>query len=453
MDDDDDDDAAAAAGHDDAAAAAARDDDEDAAAARDDDDDIVVVQQQQQHAAEGGGGGQGRQQQQQQQQQEAHHQRPFGDGAQPPIAAGGAPVVVVVAADAARRYDTIRVRRPPMAAAAAGGGEIGGIMDPQRQRRLRQDRRNSYENYDSNYYYYLPEVVSVRISRDGRTTPEQLADCVRQALHLPYYCCPDGRDGDASSFSPSIVGMFEEETSVFVSLRQVLDDAAAAGGGPASAKVYTLFLRPPPRPRQAPQPPVDIVDALYKIALYGVVPVTAAYLVYAHASAIVRLAIDTVAVAYERFLEIPLQEFYRYGPWFAGGWEGVPLAQVCARLTLNYGDVDFWNRNLEECQHLFETKREAWMRVARPITCFAFGIAVFVVLRFLMLELLRNRGPFHPPPDRDMVETYRAFQVLLRQIKRNVAPTQQQQQQQHHHHHQPLPNIIPPRRNNERGRR
>jgi nitrate reductase gamma subunit len=123
---------------------------------------------------------------------------------------------------------------------------------------------------------------------------------------------------------------------------------------------------------------------------------------------------NTLSLIFETVLNMPLRELYRYGPAVIG-WEGESLPKICARITF-HGDELFWMRNVEECQRIFSLKEDAWLRLTRPIVYLGLLCAVVQIARMLVREhALQQR-----PQNRDMVETYQAFQILMRQVKRGL---------------------------------
>jgi len=91
------------------------------------------------------------------------------------------------------------------------------------------------------------------------------------------------------------------------------------------------------------------------------------------------------------------------------------LPQICARITY-HGDEDFWARNMDECQRIFDAKEDAMLRTTRPFLYVGTFVVGFWLVRSLVREhaatLLRSRSR----PDREMVETYRAFHTIARQV-------------------------------------
>lgn len=114
-------------------------------------------------------------------------------------------------------------------------------------------------------------------------------------------------------------------------------------------------------------------------------------------------------------VNVPLEEYYRNAPTVMGGWEGQSLPSICAQITF-HGDEIFWRRNLEECERIFFYKQQSFMRIAKPSVYIVILTVSFHVVRMLVREYALHR---RPRENREMVETYHALQVILRQFKRH----------------------------------
>jgi hypothetical protein len=236
-------------------------------------------------------------------------------------------------------------------------------------------------------------------------TAETLSACIRQGLAMP----PD---------EMTVSGLFAERTGVFSSLRYILTLSSPTADEQKREEerrlIYAVSLAPPPvgpprRPWWREYP--ELVTALLVVAA-GVV-------LHRRGDAVRTWAANAAVALLHATIELPLQELYGSGPWFLG-WEGDPLPRICARITY-HGDEAFWSRNGAECERIYAAKREAWMRLARPTMGLALLTVSVAVVRFTIWEWRRVRWE-RPPTDRDMVETYRAFQVLLRQVRRAMHP-------------------------------
>ncbi|EEC45767.1 predicted protein [Phaeodactylum tricornutum CCAP 1055/1] len=238
----------------------------------------------------------------------------------------------------------------------------------------------------------LPPVLQIHVS--PTMTSATLASCIQQATtHHSYFL------GDPP------VGLFDVASGVFVSLDYLLAATATSTAVPNRESMedkerdliqnstYTLYWAPPP------PPPIHI---------------------------------PCVSTAVYRWtIELPLQELYRHGPWMVG-WEGESLPRICARITY-HGDAAFWSRNLEECERIYDAKEEAFLRIARPSVYIVLVVLVMLFARWLVAEALhvwadrdRRRAAAyrqrHHGMDADMMETYRAWQTLMRQVQRAVTP-------------------------------
>jgi len=128
-----------------------------------------------------------------------------------------------------------------------------------------------------------------------------------------------------------------------------------------------------------------------------------------------------VPLFYHSLVTQPLKDTYRYGPSFFGGWEGADLPTICARIT--YGDEDFWARNYRDCEKMFVAKESAFLFVGRPLVfLILLVIWVWILRQILWYRALQqqHRQQFDQNryQDRDMVQTYRALQVIFRQVNR-----------------------------------
>lgn len=136
-------------------------------------------------------------------------------------------------------------------------------------------------------------------------------------------------------------------------------------------------------------------------------------------------------VMYHGLVTRPLQDTYRYGPSFMGGWEGASLTTICARMT--YGDEEFWKRNLRDCESMYEAKESAFLFVGRPLVFLLLILAfVWIVKQWLWYHELQQRERYQ---DRDMVQTYRAMQVLFRQVNRMAGSGDRVRRPRDDHHH------------------
>ncbi|KAL7535870.1 hypothetical protein ACHAXR_006786, partial [Thalassiosira sp. AJA248-18] len=118
---------------------------------------------------------------------------------------------------------------------------------------------------------------------------------------------------------------------------------------------------------------------------------------------------------FDTLIEFPLREVYRHGPSILG-WEGEPLPRICARITY-HGDEAFWSRNIDECERIYYSKEAAAMQVRKPIVIGFLILVIFYMIKSIVeARALRRRERIDP----NMVETYRAIQMLTRQLRRAV---------------------------------
>lgn len=113
--------------------------------------------------------------------------------------------------------------------------------------------------------------------------------------------------------------------------------------------------------------------------------------------------------------DLPFRELYKYGPHVIG-WEGLDLAEVCSRITY-HGNRDFWVRNFEECEAIYAGKEEAFLRVTRPMAYLIFLVTFFLAIRHLVTRYAESK---RDKTDRVVLETYHAFQTLVRLANRQM---------------------------------
>ena len=200
-----------------------------------------------------------------------------------------------------------------------------------------------------------------------------------------------------------IAGLFDQRDGIFYSLEYILSL-------PEPPLQYSFSVI---RPLKREQPKKHSWSLVEIFLLIGVVATLIAAYFY---------GIDCLGYLWMILLELhyflvdlPLRELYRYGPHLVG-WEGLELAEVCSRITY-YGNKDFWGRNTEECLSIYQGKEEAFLRIARPIAYSVFAIVAYIAVRHLIksyAESKRNRT------DRVVLETYNAFQTLVRLANRQV---------------------------------
>lgn len=124
-------------------------------------------------------------------------------------------------------------------------------------------------------------------------------------------------------------------------------------------------------------------------------------------------AMNLPFILFDILIELPLREVYRHGPSIVG-WEGEPLPRICSRITY-HGDESFWTRNIDECERIYRSRELAAMQIRKPIVIGFLVLVSFYMIRSIMeARALRMRERVDP----NMVETYRAIQMLTRQLRR-----------------------------------
>lgn len=219
--------------------------------------------------------------------------------------------------------------------------------------------------------------------------PTTLAECIQQTC---------GIDNDFRDWV--IAGLFRESDCLFLSLADIIAEQD-------QENVYSLTFPYFPAPKQKPwltETGMILLGVVGLMSLWVLGPVALAYL---HRWS------DTL---FELFVNLPLRELYRYGPSMVG-WEGASLPSVCARITY-HGDEAFWKRNIEECQQIFDSKEEAMLRMVRPLLYIITLALGYGVARSLVREHALSLRRTENKPDRDMLETYHAFNVIFRQMSR-----------------------------------
>ena len=229
----------------------------------------------------------------------------------------------------------------------------------------------------------------VRIWITPNMSPKTLAECIKQTC---------GIDNDLRDWV--IAGLFREPDCLFVSLHDIIEERDYKN---VYALSYPHIQTPKPKPWLT-KTVMSLIGVGGLVALWRFGPIALAYLHRWSGS------------FFEVFVNLPLRELYRYGPNMVG-WEGASLPSVCARITY-HGDEDFWKRNMAECQQIFDSKEEAMLRMARPVLYLFTMVLGFWVARLLVREHAVSLRRMTKKPDRDMVETYQAFNVIFKQMSR-----------------------------------
>lgn len=278
--------------------------------------------------------------------------------------------------------------------------------------------------------------VLVPSSGDNAMTERQLGRCIVQATGIgiapptadgggwgwhwdmgydPYvqYGRTGGTDGNDGSVEAPLAGLFRRD-GLFMPMSYVLANALALQGELLS------ITRPVSRPKPPPPPPPPIwpyvAGGLFVasiMAKYGVdwdwfFDVTLFY-----AELATRFLINLPFQLFNVLVEVPLKETYRHGPSFIG-WEGQPLPRICAQVTF-HGDEAFWSRNMLECEKIYAAKEAAALHIRKPLLYIAIAAGLFFAIQALVRTNAIRR---QYRPDRNMVETYNALNILLRQFNR-----------------------------------
>jgi hypothetical protein len=299
------------------------------------------------------------------------------------------------------------------------------------------------------------EIVRILIPPNGFASECQLAACLSQAGEVTttevnreivdfdeynddasWYSMDEYYDYNqskqqSSRQSVNVAGMFRESDRVFIPLSVIYSNPISFVGDILSLK------RPPPPPvkRFSVPSPTPVVMAqrsifLQFLEMFGIlVVVVVSWWSY---SAAMRLDwdhfLDVMVTKFEVFVwgivslpfwlfdvlvEFPLRELYRYGPSVVG-WEGEPLPRICAQITYT-GDEGFWSRNIEECERIYRAKEDAAMLFRKPLLILVIIVAVFYMVKSIVeARALRRRERIDP----NMVETFRAINMLTRQLRR-----------------------------------
>lgn len=258
---------------------------------------------------------------------------------------------------------------------------------------------------------------------------DDLSSCIQQGMsslvtqtshqELPRY------PNQSQFIDKAIAGLFVEESGIFVSLHSLLLSStlvsASVSGKCLKEQVFCLHqVSLPPNHRHPKRNRFSVLRE-YPELLYAFGIVFLAWSVYYYEmmGTAQRFIVEAYYFWYNTTIESPLQEIYRNGPWFVG-WEGDSLPRICSRITY-HGDERFWSgANLFECQAIYQSKENAFLRIARPIIYSIYTLILISFVRFVVWEwnriILRRQQGQHV--DREVMETYRAFQVILRQFRK-----------------------------------
>jgi len=82
----------------------------------------------------------------------------------------------------------------------------------------------------------------------------------------------------------------------------------------------------------------------------------------------------------EALIVRPLRTLYFHGPRFMGwgGWEGLPLEDICAQMTLVSASV--WRYQLDHCEELVERKFQTFLVT---VGAFAYGYVLVKLVSYI----------------------------------------------------------------------
>ena len=201
-------------------------------------------------------------------------------------------------------------------------------------------------------------------------------------------------------------GLFRDhDDGIFYSLQHILSH-------PDSENYLYSIDRPIPRPKLKH----DNHSWSYYITTfleYGLLGVGIITLLIVYGPTIMNWFIDKSIEYFYLIFDLPIREIYRYGPYMIG-WEGMDLPDVCSRITY-YGDRMFWTRNYEECENIYYSKEEVFVRTCRPVLYILLLVLLFIIIRHLIAVYAESK---RDRTDRAVIETYHAFQTLIRLANR-----------------------------------
>lgn len=296
------------------------------------------------------------------------------------------------------------------------------------------------------------EIVRILIPPNGFASERQLAECLSQAGEMT---AEDDRGGanldeyrDDLSWDSideyyeynqpklmqaqpaNVAGMFRESDRVFIPLSVIYLNPISFVGD-----VLSLKRPPPPVRRSSVPPPTRAVKPQRSIfiqflEIFGILAVVVvSWWSYSAAcyvdwedffdSMITKFELSVWSIVslpfwlFDVLVEFPLRELYRYGPSVVG-WEGEPLPRICAQITYT-GDEGFWSRNIEECERIYRAKEDAAMLFRKPLLVSVIVVVIFYMVKSIVeARALRRRERIDP----NMVETFRAINMLSRQLRR-----------------------------------
>jgi hypothetical protein len=296
-------------------------------------------------------------------------------------------------------------------------------LPPQRNQQVRRRRQLSKDDVDDG------TIRKIHMPGHGGLSAAQLEACLHQVVFgVVVSNNQDVNWPNNQQRQQRIVGLYCEESGTFVSLLCLVSLTHRHD----QSLVYAVAWEPPPVPLTHKNTMTVLWNRLVPWCLhtaglllatiwaYGLVPITVLWFVYTHSDATASAIWRTGELLNDRLVEQPLRDVYQYGPWFLGGWQGLPVSTICARVTL-YGDAAFWSTHFDDCQEIYHQRRLAWYIVARPIFLGAWFLVVLWTLRWV-LWLWQVYQRIRSPLDRDMAEVYQAVRVIARQFHRNPPP-------------------------------
>jgi hypothetical protein len=267
-----------------------------------------------------------------------------------------------------------------------------------------------------------PSRRVLQIHMESAMTPELLGGCIHQAISVHVQ-----HDNGADNYNipEPLVGLFGETNGIFVSFEHLLRIMMQQPQEQQEEQIYGITL-----PRPIYNIPVIPWWQTKEFVLSASLIVLTTSWYYSHSrnnnSMLAAAALQVVFIlaawsdhAYQFLFDLPLRELYRYGPSLIGFWEGMHITEICARITY-HGDRSFWARNMDECHAIFAQKEEAFLRIARPAQYIGLATVVFWIVRHLVHAYAQERERGSVKIDRDMVETYRAVQTIVRQTNRTT---------------------------------
>jgi len=219
---------------------------------------------------------------------------------------------------------------------------------------------------------------------------ESLGRCISQAV-ASYNSVPPEQ----------IVGLFGEHDSVFYSLQHIL-------GNPESGQFVFSVHRPIIKEEKQD-------DSWLKILEYVLLAAALVVSLFFYGEDAMKYVVQKAVDVFYLLFDLPIRELYRHGPYLIG-WESMDMPDICSRITY-HGDREFWSRNRAECQAIFNSKEEAFVRVCRPAMYLVLVMVLFAAIRHLVAVYAENK---RDRTDRAVLETYHAFQTMIRLITRQV---------------------------------